>query len=114
MSELSEPQKENLLEIDRIEDDDINYTDMPKSTMAQLARAVKGPYSEARKILRARSEAGRPAREAFWAAVKPITLTDAFRHWFTGSKAVAEEEKPRVLFHGLHSAAMIFTAVMER
>ncbi len=104
MSELTEKQKENLREIALLEDDDINYTDMPEWTPAQWSRAVKGPYLETRKILRARSEAGRPAEEAFWAAVKPIIKTDAFRQWFGGSKAVTEEETPRVLFHAIESS----------
>jgi hypothetical protein len=99
MSELTEMQEENLREIALIKDDEINFTEMPEWTPAQWARGVRGPG--ARMILRARAEAGRPAKEAFWAAVKPIIKTDAFRQWFGGSKAVTEEGTPRVLFHAI-------------
>jgi hypothetical protein len=88
------------------EDDEINYTDIPEWTPAQWSRAVRG--KDAWKILRARSEPTRPAREAFWAAVRPMTKTDAFKSWFAGSKAVTEEENPKVLFHATLSSSHDF------
>lgn len=83
------------------EDDEINFTDMPEWTAAQWARAVGG--EEETKILDVRWEAGQAAREAFWAAVRPITESDAFKRWFAGSKAVTEEENPKVLYHAAAS-----------
>jgi hypothetical protein len=77
MTELTKLQEEILQEIALIEDDEINYTDMPQSTAAQLARALRGPYPEARKILDARREAGRPAT-AFSAPIMSITQIHAF------------------------------------
>jgi hypothetical protein len=88
------------------EDDEIDYTDIPQFTPAQWARGVTG--EDARKILRARAEAGRPAWKAFWAAVRPVTQTDAFTRWFVGSKAVTDEEKPKVLFHATASSSNEF------
>jgi len=84
------------------DDDEIDFTDIPEWTPAQWSRAARG--EEARKILCARVEAGRPVREAFRAAVRPVTQTDDFIRWFAGSKAVTEEEKPKVLFHATASS----------
>lgn len=88
------------------EDDEIDFSDIPEWTPAQWSRAVRG--EEARKILRARSEADRPVWKAFWAAVRPITQTDAFTRWFAASKAVNAEEKPEVLFHATPSSSNDF------
>jgi hypothetical protein len=88
------------------EDDEIDFSDIPTWTPAQWSRAARG--EDARKILRARSEAGRPVREAFWAAVRPVTQTDAFKRWLAGSKAVTDTEKPEVLFHATASSGNDF------
>ncbi|MGA2850109.1 MAG: hypothetical protein ABSE46_14015 [Terracidiphilus sp.] len=88
------------------EDDEINYEDIPQWTPAQWSRAARG--KEASKILRARAEADRPVWQAFWAAVRPVTQTDAFTRWFTGSKAVTDTEKPKVLFHATASSGNDF------
>jgi hypothetical protein len=81
-------------------DHEIAFTDRPARTAAQLATSVGGPYQEARRILRARWEADREAREAFHASVVPITKTDAFKRWLSRSRAVTENGSPKILFHG--------------
>ena len=88
------------------EDDAINFTDMPVWTPAQWSRAVRG--WEGRKVLRARWEAGRAAREAFWAAARPIASTEGFKRWFSASKAVTEDGKPEVLFHATDSGSEFY------
>jgi hypothetical protein len=97
---------ETIMEPPEDEDDEINYTDIPELTAAQLSRGVRG--MEGRKILLARREAGRAAREAFWAAVRPITETEAFKLRFAGSKAVTEKENPEVLYHATASGSNDF------
>jgi hypothetical protein len=88
------------------EDDEIDFSDIPQWTPAQWSRAARG--EAARKILRARVEADRPVWDAFWAAVRPVTQTDAFTRWFAGSKAVTDTEKPEVLFHATASSSKDF------
>ena len=103
MIRLTELQRRNLQEIAAMDDDNINYSDIPEWTPAQWARTVRGPG--AWKIARARAEASRPAWEAFRAGVAPITETDSFKDWFNGSKAVTENGEPQVLFHKSASCA---------
>jgi hypothetical protein len=92
--------------------DEINYEDIPQWTPAQWSRAAKG--EAARKILRALVEADRPVWAAFWAAVRPVTQTEAFKSWFAGSMAVNDAEKPEVLFHATASSSNDFYSARDR